>query len=265
MRETVLVLADEERFEGIYLDKDEAERDRVALGLAEVALREVALAYPPTCPCMDDDWSFGMDYVDSLCHVAYRLGVELRELVVFGGSLDARTAVMLREMPNKPEFARFAPCGRDSIGNPVGRFTPDDELEPPHLPTQLALDLYEHLDYRNCYFLNEVVSDIVWLGIDWDNLSDREAEDETTMRHLEYACLSSIECYWDQFSDSYGFFGASKDEYETAETVHGKKVALNLWSSVIHYGIPYLATAVHMIMNDDFPGWWLESEDIWRP
>ena len=264
MQDTVFVLADEARFEGIYLDRDVAERDRVSAGLAPCALREVALVCPPESVFILDDWTEdGMASTEEACYVAYRMGGEPRELVSCGGSLDARVATILHESLAAPEFERFVACARDCFEDREGRFVPDDELEPPHEPTRLALDLYGRITYDNCTFVSEVASAIVWGGIERDNLEDGEAADGQTMEFLRRACMMSIETYWDQFTRSW-LLGVFNDAYDRATDVRGRKAVLNLWSASLRWGIPYLATAVEMIEDDDFPEWWRGFAQIWE-
>ena len=258
LQNTVDVLFENERPVAVYAERPE--------GLSPAAeLRAVELVRPPSSPCQISDWDYGMDYVDSVSYVSYAVGETCRELCVIGDGTDARTAAILHELPERVRILRVVEFERDAIPSKHDPFEVSEEDGLNTAPTRLALELYERLSSENAFFLNRVVSDISWSRIERDGLRDFEAEDERRMETLRRTYLMFIRDCWDQFMDMYGVWGWFDNAYEQAQDVHERKVVLNLWAVTIDYGIPYLSTAVQMILDDGFPDWWREIVRLMEP
>lgn len=223
------------------------------------AIREVDCLHPLTSPC-----KLGEDY-GIVTYVAYEVEGERREVCVRGDAFDARVAVAVCELPAKPAFLVLAgfECSLSGDGGAYCEPCEDDECCAE--PSGLALELLGRIDSHNAPFVQAVVSCIPWNGAGLADVSDSRPSDEASLEGLRVSCLMYVRDCWDQFTDQYGMWDEFDKAYQAAGSAREKKAVLNLWASVIDYGIPFPRTAVEMVLNDELPGWWRAYAWVWEP
>ena len=247
----------------IYLDRATAERELAEINAKELCkIVELDLFYPPSNPCMDNEWTGGLDFVFDFCHVTYTADGEVKEACLVGDAIDARVAVLRAKKGKSVAFDSLTELERVRLADRSVRLVPGgcqmSEPEP------LAEELLGHIDDVNVFFVKSLLDDLAWGEIDPSGLRSEPGAGVMDAKEMEMRIFSATQCYWDRMADKVGLWGPLNAELECAEGEHERKVAMNLLAAVLEMAIPYPMTALQMIREGDFPECWREASCLWE-